>query len=647
VIEKPPKNPRIAFLPTSGRATARPGAAAPASRKATVHAMALKGSCTGRWPTGATKVGAPIVIVWRALFDDRFDSLMEDHRRGVASHLVSPLIFTAALGINTNWKTAALWGAATAATVVLGHIFKASPQAGLARRVSSGLACLATIALWSLLWTMAAVIFWFTSEPGLRITSIVLLISLLSLAYSASFRSRAVLVASGTLPAATVLLLPMGLGGYSPRVTVSVALALLAAAFYFVRAVQRSEENARALRGAQEALRAETARAVAANNAKSAFLAVTSHELRTPMNGVLGMAHALTLTKLSRQQAGYVDMLVRSGKALMTILNDILDISKIEAGKLELESIAFDLHDLTRQVHGTWQETARAKGVRLICEVDPEVPQWVSGDVARLRQIMQNLVSNALKFTQEGEVRLSVSADRSDDPAGLRIVVSDTGAGMSEAQQARLFQSFMQADRSTARRYGGTGLGLAICKQLVGLMDGEIGVHSRPDEGSSFWVSLRLPAAAPAQDDPQEVEVADLDGCSVLVADDNAINQAVARAILEAVGATISTASDGQEALERLKSESFDLVLMDIQMPRMGGIEAVNCIRAGQAGRRDIPVIALTADAMAGVDAELLAQGFDDVAPKPINPADLIAVVQRHGIPTQRDPGPRAIATAS
>jgi signal transduction histidine kinase/ligand-binding sensor domain-containing protein/CheY-like chemotaxis protein len=370
----------------------------------------------------------------------------------------------------------------------------------------------------------------------------------------------------------------------------------------------------------------QTALALAANAAKSKFLAMMSHELRTPMNGVLGMARALRASALTQKQINQVEIILRSGDGLMTILNDILDISKIEAGKLELEVATFDLIDIGQSVHDLWINAASEKDVALIYEVDPETPRWVLGDPTRVRQIMLNLVSNALKFTQAGQVSLRVARDGS----GIRIDVSDTGIGMTPQQRVKLFQSFTQADASTTRRFGGTGLGLSICKQLSELMGGDVSVQSALGEGSTFTVRLPLSAVAPPDAKPFRNEAFEQDplaGLHILVADDNPTNLAVARAILEAVGADISTAADGLEALESLRSRAFDIVLMDLQMPRMNGGEAVAEIRAGRAGCTTIPVIALTADVMSGANDTLLQFGFDALQPKPIEPGALIDAI--------------------
>ena len=310
----------------------------------------------------------------------------------------------------------------------------------------------------------------------------------------------------------------------------------------------------------------------------------------------------------------------------MTILNDILDVSKIEAGKLELELAAFDLIEVGQSVHDLWTHVASEKGVALVYEVHPDTPRWVLGDPTRVRQIMLNLVSNALKFTPTGEVKIFIGPQKT----GVFFKISDTGIGMTAEQQSRLFQSFTQADASTTRRFGGTGLGLSICKQLSGLMGGDVSVVSVPGEGSSFTVHLPLettepPASSAAIDD--QAGQAPLSNLRILVVDDNAINLAVARAILEAVGAEITTADSGLDALELLRSTSIDVVLMDLQMPQMDGCEAVAAIRAGRGGRTDIPVIALTADVIGGENSSYLKSGFDALQAKPIDARALINAI--------------------
>ena len=495
------------------------------------------------------------------------------------------------------------------------------------------------VAIDSLLWTSMAVAYWSSGVEALRLQAFGMLSILMIVAQSLSFKSRDVAITFGLAPTIAIIGLPAMTGGYAGFHRLTLVICAGLAVGYLILEGRRNLAKAEAIRQAKSNLETQTQAAVAANEAKSAFLAMMSHELRTPMNGVLGMAHALTLTRMTGKQTSYVEMLLRSGKGLMVILNDILDTSKIEAGRLELETVPFDLHELAQRTHGLWTETASAKGLSLVLELGDRLPVWVQGDPTRLRQVMANLVSNAIKFTSEGEVRLSL--DRPEE--GLcEIRVRDSGLGIPKSQQGRLFQSFSQADLSISRRFGGTGLGLSICRQLTQLMGGDIRVESSEGQGAEFIVSVPLAAAMPVEAVETSTDHVDLAGLRILVADDNAINQAVARAILEALGASVSAAAHGRAALEQLATEAIDVVLMDVHMPVMGGIEALKAIRSGATGRADQPVIALTADAMSGVDAGLLAEGFDAVAPKPIDPAELASTIL---MLAHNPPGPAVVAS--
>jgi signal transduction histidine kinase len=465
-------------------------------------------------------------------------------------------------------------------------------------------------------WSVMAGACWIFGSEGMRIFGLIILFGVMVEGLKYGSASRFAFLLFAPTPIAVTVVSVAFLGGLKGWELLAVIIVLAALIAYVVDTARVLRDNARALEEAR-------AQALAANEAKTAFLAMMSHELRTPLNGVLGMANALAATDLDRKQADYLDMIVQSGDGLLAILNDILDLSKIEAGKLELETIGFDLHKLGRQLFLLWSETARVKGVELRLDIDPGTPAWVSGDPTRVRQVLQNLISNALKFTDAGQVAVHIAQAPG---GGIAIAVSDTGIGMSEDQLARLFQAFSQAEASTTRRFGGTGLGLSICRRLTDMMGGEITVESRLGEGSCFRVRLPLAATA-APDDVGEAQVVTLEGRRVLVVDDNHVNQTVARAVLEAGGAEVAVADDGARALQRLAAEAFDVVLMDVRMPVMDGPEALARIRRGEAGRRDIPVIALTADAMSGDTEGLTAQGFDAVHPKPIQPAALLFAV--------------------
>jgi len=368
--------------------------------------------------------------------------------------------------------------------------------------------------------------------------------------------------------------------------------------------------------------------ALAASRAKSEFLANMSHEVRTPLNGVLGMAELLRTTGLNPEQTDYVETLIGTGETLLRIINDILDFSKVEAGKLTLEIVPFDLKDLVRSAANLMAGQAQLKNVPFHMDLDERIPQRLLGDAGRLRQVILNLLGNAVKFTERGSIKLSVSVVEANAGAcTVLFSVRDSGIGIDAAAIETLFESFVQEDNSTTRRFGGTGLGLAISRRLIGLMGGEIKVESVHGEGSCFRFSVTLAEIADGVPVEGEVIPAKLPHApedlrtghgKVLVVEDNRVNQKLARAMLLKLGYEVDVAEHGAEALAALAVQGYDVVLMDCQMPVMDGYEATRAIRNSGGSFAGVPIVALTANAMAGDRQKCLDAGMNDFLSKPV-----------------------------
>ena len=392
--------------------------------------------------------------------------------------------------------------------------------------------------------------------------------------------------------------------------------------FSYVRDLRQQKRHEEALCQAKE-------EAEEANDAKSNFLARMSHEIRTPMNGVLGLTHLALGKSPPPEQRQYLEKIQASAKILLGVINDILDFSKIEGGKLQLDSTTFSFHDMLRTVVDLFHSQAEQKGLTFTLEQDGDIPDALQGDPLRLSQVLLNLCGNALKFTEQGSVTLRIGMEQDNvGSVRLRFAVEDTGVGMTAEQRARLFQPFVQADISTTRKYGGTGLGLVISKMLVEMMGGTIEVESTPGSGSVFRFTVTIPKAAAVEAAPvsmQEiVSSAALSGLRILLAEDNEINQEIAKALLEDMGVIVHVAGNGEEALNLLKQERFDGILMDIQMPVMDGLTATRAIRVLPDEQvRNLPIIAMTAHVMQEDRDKSLQAGMNDHITKPIDLTEL------------------------
>ncbi|MBN9480464.1 MAG: response regulator [Bordetella sp.] len=393
------------------------------------------------------------------------------------------------------------------------------------------------------------------------------------------------------------------------------------------------KRNADALAEARDA-------ADAANRAKSRFLANMSHEIRTPLNGVIGVAQALTRTELSQHQQEMLELIHSSSRTLQTLLSDILDLARVESGRLELNEEPLDLARTVEEAAQLYAAAARDKGLQFLVEVAPEARVWIRGDAVRLKQVLTNLVSNAVKFTASGFVSLTVDAVPAEAPRTLRFVVQDTGIGFDAQTQARLFNRFEQADGDITRHYGGSGLGLAICRELAAMMGGDLGCESEPGAGAAFILSLPLrPAQAPevslrpVRQDVAAEALAQADAAPrrlrILAADDHPTNRRVVELILDSAAFDLVSVENGAQAVEAYRGQAFDLVLMDMQMPVMDGLTAVREIRLHESvlGLPHVPVVMLTANALAQHLDEALAAGADRHMAKPFSVEDLLTMV--------------------
>ncbi|WP_420471053.1 ATP-binding protein [Brevundimonas sp. FT23042] len=548
------------------------------------------------------------------------------------------IIASWAIGLlaTVGWTAATLWFVGTlAAGAVRGAVEKRISQ-----RVGAGwgLVFPAVATATTAAWAVAPLLAWFsgaTFGPSLGMTLLVAGYVLVFAQLRSSPR-QAIVISSPYGVAA--LIIAASLWG-RPEFWQFLAVVPFTAAglFVLVTMTMLREERIRAFQEHQahliEELESARDKANAANDAKSNFLGVISHELRTPMNGVLGAAQLLSATRLEPTQREYLSIIRNSGDNLLSLLNDILDMTKIEAGKMTFEVVDVDVEDLDKRVIGPFQAQAEAKGLDFVAVREGDIPSCVRGDPLRVCQVIHNLLSNAVKFTDQGRITYTVRGERLDDKhVRFDFVVRDSGGGIAPDDLARLFQPFTQVDASSTRRFGGTGLGLTISRRMANIMGGDITVESTVDEGSVFTFSVEAEVVRWAPETAAEAIVAEVEGgqlLKVLVVEDHPVNRMILEAWMSSAGHTSATAENGEIAIAAADEQPFDLIIMDVNMPVMDGLTATRAIRAGDGPNRETPVVVLSASArtedhQAGLDA-----GADAYLNKPIDFAALAQVMNR------------------
>jgi two-component system, sensor histidine kinase len=570
--------------------------------------------------------------------------------RDVRARTALGVFITATSWYVTQSAWALAWFAAFMATQAI-SVAVGRPMQKDARRVPTrarAMGFLASIGFSAAVFASISALVWYQGGlEGRLFAFVVLMGGMLNIALQA--QSHRTLFWVGCLPFMPLIVgLPLSTMLLEPQVHQGAMAFVVAGGILYIGhvvvAVRQNDKSSAALRSALHQAKSDRLRADQANKAKSEFLATMSHEIRTPLNGVLGMAQAMEAEPLPPKQKDRLDVVRQSGEVLLMLLNDLLDISKIESNRLELEDGVVDVEELAEQARAAFAPICEAKGVRLKVWVSDAAKDLRRGDPVRVRQIIYNLLSNAVKFTAEGRVGLHISANAEE----LVIEVTDSGAGIPAEVLLTLFERFTQADATTTRRYGGSGLGLSISRALARLMNGDITVESAMGVGSTFTARIALPAAEglqrPPREAPKPVRVAphktkarskkkpkETDAAlRILAAEDNATNRLVLRTLLEQVGLYATFVENGREALEAWRKGRWDVILMDIQMPEMDGVAATREIRREEAekGLVRTPIVALTANAMAHQTSEYTAAGMDGLAPKPIQLPQLIGVLE-------------------
>ncbi|MBA4805230.1 MAG: response regulator [Brevundimonas sp.] len=550
--------------------------------------------------------------------------------------------------IITSWAVGLLAtvGISAAALWFVGTLAAGAVRGAFEKRISQrvgtgwGLVFPAVATATTAAWAAAPLLAWFSGAAFGPALALALLVSgyVLVFAQLRSSPRQAMLISS---PYGVAALIIAGSLWGTPQFWQFLAIVPFTAAglFVLVMMTMLREERIRAFQEHQahliEELEAARDRANAASDAKSNFLGVISHELRTPMNGVLGAAQLLNATRLEATQREYLSIIRNSGDNLLSLLNDILDMTKIEAGKMTFEIVDVDVDDLHKRVTGPFQAQAEAKGLTFTAQVEGDVPAVVRGDPLRVCQVIHNLLSNAVKFTDAGEIVYTVRGERvGDRRVRFDFSVRDSGAGISEEDLERLFQPFTQVDASSTRRFGGTGLGLTISRRMANIMGGDITVDSRLGEGSTFTFTVEADVTEWARQEEARPIVAELDGgqsLSVLVVEDHPVNRMILEAWMASAGHRSATAENGQIAVDAAGERRFDLIVMDVNMPVMDGLTATRAIRAGEGPNRETPIVVLSASARVEDHEAGLEAGADAYLNKPIDFAALAAVMNRVG----------------
>ncbi|OGN43705.1 MAG: hybrid sensor histidine kinase/response regulator [Caulobacterales bacterium RIFCSPHIGHO2_01_FULL_70_19] len=537
-----------------------------------------------------------------------------------------------------GWQSATLWFIGTLAAGAV----RGSFEKRISQRVGAGWGLIfpAVATATTAAWAAAPLLAWFSGAEFGPALALALLVSgyVLVFAQLRSSPRQAVVISSPYGVAAVII--AASLWG-TPQFWQFLAIVPFTAAglFVLVMMTMLREERIRAFQEHQahliEELEAARDRANAASDAKSNFLGVISHELRTPMNGVLGAAQLLNATRLEPAQREYLSIIRNSGDNLLSLLNDILDMTKIEAGKMTFEVVDVNVADLHKRVTGPFQAQAEAKGLTFTTRFEGEIPAVVRGDPLRVCQVIHNLLSNAVKFTDTGEILYTVRSERLDERrVRFEFAVKDSGAGIAPEDLERLFQPFTQVDASSTRRFGGTGLGLTISRRMANIMNGDITVESTLGEGSTFVFSVEAAVVEWARQEEAQPIVAEVEGgqsLSVLVVEDHPVNRMILEAWMGSAGHTSATAENGQIAIEAAGEQRFDLIVMDVNMPVMDGLTATRAIRAGGGPNADTPIVVLSASARTEDHEAGLEAGADAYLNKPIDFAALAQVMNRVG----------------